>query len=1061
MKLLLLLTLLSLSFQPSFSMEDNPNSAMNETWQTFRANHPFGFQTVARRHYGDDCIFVISEPSESVSASAINKLFSQYGGTTTIMKKEFGYDGWLSDVVGQVRFNDEKQEANFTHDLFTLLYGTDYKAFYTDLDNPSRHNYYSPFELNYSVSAGELDTWFVENNELLKDATGKKQNITDWISKPFSESNKLLFSIEDGFVVWLINTKKINEKDESFKVNARKFALDSDLIIGAFGKKQGNVAIVARERQVPVTILPPLRIETLSFLATTDNQNLAQSYERYNVFAGKMKGNKDFAPIYLSDELWHTEYGNLLNVTDQMLKSWSQNGEIDYYEFGYPKPIDWAFHQGALEDLNSSELTYNWNTKGAGYVIQDDSYDIYAINRTGCLPVSYFPDGLEGQMEDKVYDAEELAYDFFSQLNNPELVRVVQYAAFYQILTYFKDRPKTTKSGGQGMATPNYRVFDCYIEDILRKVDNNSDFHESSWYQSGLERFMERYTEANDVSDILDKYFSEDEYGEFKDYLQDNLSLEEYIQLLLGKTDSQVEMEYQKYLDANLDTVRQYINNYKHEHKTFPYAEAAKYIVSPRELSIEINKIEEQKEKASKPFDDLVDKYYSNLRKLDEKSLSLFKSCYQLPMIISDQNLMKLYVGGKDDDDLYDIVYERLKSLSNSLFASLHKEELNALIKEWNSNDAIAEKLVAMKPSVVKKIQVFNDEESRLMSLNVNNNQQQALGALNWLLTDPAPYEEPSGPFFASKLTDHRQWMKTPSMACSYNGTGYGGHNLDAHVTPVKISKKVSQGKCLVSFENGSPIISTSSKADMKKVTRDVLRKAERRTSKTEGGTEINLPDPPKRPKSMLSVPEMRRSERGFDLASSQKPEIISKSMKMGNDNVTSISELFEHNAAHATTDFEPSKEIRIKRYTEVESLVEVDGQQYILDRSQVGTVDLNNLSSTVMEETRGDHSVLILEQKPETINDHRYKAANVELICPKEMAPTLKDAVRKVMDSPSAAPDNTFKIMRDIQLEMQQHMPDFNSGDIRLEEVIFSYIIRMNYYNDTENTLLLYDGAA
>ena len=32
-----------------------------------------------------------------------------------------------------------------------------------------------------------------------------------------------------------------------------------------------------------------------------------------------------------------------------------------------------------------------------------------------------------------IYLAEEKGYDFFSMLNNPELVRVVQYAAFYQI----------------------------------------------------------------------------------------------------------------------------------------------------------------------------------------------------------------------------------------------------------------------------------------------------------------------------------------------------------------------------------------------------------------------------------------------------------------------------------------------------------------------------------------------------------------------------------------------------------------------------------------------------
>ena len=63
----------------------------------------------------------------------------------------------------------------------------------------------------------------------------------------------------------------------------------------------------------------------------------------------KLPGGKDYAPILLSDELWHTEYGNILNVTDQMLKSWSENGDVEYHTFTYPKPLDWAFNDGAVQ----------------------------------------------------------------------------------------------------------------------------------------------------------------------------------------------------------------------------------------------------------------------------------------------------------------------------------------------------------------------------------------------------------------------------------------------------------------------------------------------------------------------------------------------------------------------------------------------------------------------------------------------------------------------------------------------------------------------------------------
>ena len=379
--------------------------SVDDVWKEFRANHPYGFQTVGLKHNGDEQIFVISEPSESVSYQTLQSLFSSYDGTVTIKKDSLGYDGWLADVVGCIKFKNTNQETEFKNKLFTLLYGTNYKAYYTDLDKPSRHSYFAPYKynLNFSITAAELKQWFLDEKETFSElskqgVTGK--TIASLLSSGEKNPNKLFYSRERGFVVWLINPSGISD-NEAFRLNARIFALDTDLIIGAFGIKGKAVAIVARERQIPVDILPPLRIETLSLLATTKNESLAQSYERHNIFASKLPDNSDVAPIYLSDELWHTEYGNLLNVTDQMLKSWSENGDIDYKKFGHPKPIDWAFEKGAVRDLDANQLTYNWNTAGAGYVIEGENIDIYAVNRTGSLPVSYIPGGMEGRVEDE------------------------------------------------------------------------------------------------------------------------------------------------------------------------------------------------------------------------------------------------------------------------------------------------------------------------------------------------------------------------------------------------------------------------------------------------------------------------------------------------------------------------------------------------------------------------------------------------------------------------------------------------------------------------------------
>lgn len=1061
MKKLLAVLLLLLETLPLFATETSSTLIMEDTWQTFRANHPIGFQTIGLRHCGDDCIFVISEPAETISPEAIDKLFKQYGGATVIKHKDFGYDGWLSDVVGQVKFTDKKQEDSFTHELFTLLYGTDYKAYYTDLDHPEQHVSYSPYQLNYSVTAAELSTWFIDGNELLKDESGSTRNVLTWIGTPINTTNKLLFSVEDGFVVWLIDTKKIKSDDKLFKTNARKFSLDSDIIIGAFGIKGGNVAIVARERQVPVSVLPPLRIEMLTLLATTTNQNLAQSYERYNVFAGKVKGNRDFAPIYLSDELWHTEYGNLLNITDQMLKSWSENGSIDYYEFNYPKPIDWAFNKGALEDLESTQLTYNWNTKGAGYVLEGD-YTIYAINRTGSLPVSYFPDGMEGRVEEKVYDAEELAYDFFSQLNNPELVRVVQYAAFYQILTYFKNASSNNKAGVKYSSAPNYRVFDHYVENILHFVSDNTDIHNTVQYQSGLERFKKKYNEANDVTELLDDYVDNDPYGTFAEYLAEQLSEEEIWDLVLGLSDSEIEAIYQKYVDTNTVIVKKYIKDYECGYGKFPYAEAAKYIVSPRELSVQIELLKKQELKSSIVYDSLVDVYYANLEKMDSESKTLYMVTRPLNLSImdySDTSLMRRIKDGdvsvwdkygknEDEDadsqnrDIDDKVYNRLVEISESPMAFLHRSEINSLIQKWNDNEELAERLTTMQYSIIKEMNTYEKKVGRLNALSVDDKQQQALGALNWLLTDASPYDEPSGPFFASKLLQHNQWAKSPSMACSYNGVGYGGHNLDAHVTPIKSSTNVPKGKCRVSFQNGNRVISVA-KADMKNVTPEVLRQVERQV--TEDGKLINLPPtPPTQPKTMLIPIGEKRSERGFSKALIKETKTLQQAITIDGTNIRTDKELVDLEVSKASTTHNSSQQIRIKPYTERQAIIEIGSEQKIVERSGSLSYDLKDYSPDVEEELRDGNGVIILHRKAETIPTQGYKSAQLEIICPQEIVPDVKKSVQDIIINPEINVDNQFKILRTIKMNIPQNQR-FNSEGIRLENVIITHIFNLN----------------
>lgn len=512
---------------------------MENLWKEFREKNPYNFQIVGIKQYDDNSYtMILSEPSEMVSVEDLEKFFKKYNCRLDTFKHSMGYDGWLKDAV--VCFNDIKKNKlpDLTSNLFNLLYGTDYKSELMDLDLIPEHTAFSTQNLNYQVSAEELHSWFIDKEESMINVSDTTQETSLEVAlNDYTNESDLYYSKEPGFVVWVINRSSSIDK-EQFRVKARMFALDSDLILGAISNS-GRVAIIARERSIPIYELPPMRQETLLMLASTEKEELSQSYERDNLFAGKLSGGKDYAPILLSDELWHTEYGNILNVTDQMLKSWSENGEIEYEGFNYPKPIDWAFDNGVKKDLGVNELTYNWNTSGAGYIIdEEDGYKVYAVNRTGSLPVSYIPGKTDEITEnDPIYIAEEKAYNFYSELSSPELVKVVQYASMYQIFCNLDIHVKNDYPNYSNAVTSE--KLDIEAEWILKSVFN----FESEQKQKIRDYYRDNsHQDYNAIREELATLFDQDN-GKYKKFWG-----------IISKNSYQYDKN--KYIESNIRYVR-------------------------------------------------------------------------------------------------------------------------------------------------------------------------------------------------------------------------------------------------------------------------------------------------------------------------------------------------------------------------------------------------------------------------------------------------------------------------------------------------------------------------
>lgn len=398
-------------------------------WRSFRKLHPYHIQQIAvgsPRSDGSRSV-LITEPPPRVCLSDIQGLSAKLARARTV-RWRMGFDGWVQDVVAQIPATDSLALDMLLLDLNRLLFGTAYQARVVALGSTDA-TVETP-RLDFRVTAAELREWMLTDSETFS-PTGEGAGIS-LAGLLARRAHGEFFSKNPGFVLWILPR---GQDVTRYLSTAQSWANDADIVLGGIADDQ-TVAIVGRERQVSKAILPPLRIETIHTIAGSGTDHLAQSYERTYLYSGRFDSRNDWAPIYLSPVLIDDEYGSLLNITDQLLKSWSEHGTVHYINFPYPRPERYPFDMPLHERLHAGTVTYNWNTRGAGYVADENGYRVYALNRTGALPVSYFA-GDEQSKSEETNNAEEVAYEYFASLNDPNLARVVQYAALYQLFREF------------------------------------------------------------------------------------------------------------------------------------------------------------------------------------------------------------------------------------------------------------------------------------------------------------------------------------------------------------------------------------------------------------------------------------------------------------------------------------------------------------------------------------------------------------------------------------------------------------------------------------------------
>src|SRR5579862_522618 len=459
----------------AFSNSDN-------LWQAFRLRFPYHIQLIGKSKIESDqsCVLLISEPPPHVDTTDLDQMFACYPHQLIVKEHRIGYDGWAKDVLITLAGVDELHLDTIKKALNNYLFGTDYGLYSLSLKSDFRSEYSAALKqkVNYQIAPNELEEWFCGEHAIVFDGGTIPDLLND---NALTDFRSIRYSEQKGFVVWVLR-KDANIAGENAKI--RRFFLDVDLIVGAI-EKNDRIAIIGRERQASVFDLPPLRAETIQQLAAANDKQLAQSYERYNMMACKLPDGRDWAPIFLSDELLNTEYGSLLDITDQLLKSWSQNGETRYENFGYKRPEKWGFDESLSTIIdakfNAASLTFNWNTAGAVYQYNKENYAVVGLNRVGSLPVSYIPDeesSESNEMYKNVEPYERQGYDFFSNCNDANLIRAAQYAAIYQIFKSFGIQSYVLAGTGfntAGTGWNTFRPLENQAEIFIDKIKNLSD----------------------------------------------------------------------------------------------------------------------------------------------------------------------------------------------------------------------------------------------------------------------------------------------------------------------------------------------------------------------------------------------------------------------------------------------------------------------------------------------------------------------------------------------------------------------------------------------------------
>lgn len=440
-----------------------------DAWVQFRRRVPWPYQALGVREAGNgEYLVVISEPPPTASRAELDALLAAlFGGTLREAGRArfpTGIDGWLEDTLLRVKFDPQGPMAQVVsgHDLrpwsipAALATRLQYlhralmltrEGFHVDDLRALAATTGRPTVPSLGVGARDVDAWLTPARPWQRLVP---RHVADdrkpWRQLVRATAPEVFHLPGEGLVALVL---PVDTPAPRLAEPLRLYGVATDLQVAAVRADTGNLVLLGRTRRLPLTLMPPMRLETFTMLRDSRARELGQSYERGRIFAGKLTSGPaagwDWAPIFLSENLEDTELGTLLNLADQVLKSWSQHGDVLYFTFDYPRPAAYPFGSAAASDyfaqqLRTSSLTFNWNTTGFTSWVDMPSGGIVTPDRGSVLPISYLPgNDMNDRRSDAATtrlarDAADRAREVFAAQGDPLLARVAQHVLVFQAL---------------------------------------------------------------------------------------------------------------------------------------------------------------------------------------------------------------------------------------------------------------------------------------------------------------------------------------------------------------------------------------------------------------------------------------------------------------------------------------------------------------------------------------------------------------------------------------------------------------------------------------------------